>query len=382
MIFFIVSILLILFTTAYLIIISMITYGWFKLKTYYPYDNKPKTKISVIIPARNEENNIQNCLNDIIKQDYPNELYEIIVIDDNSEDNTFNIVKSVIKKTGKDGPSIILIKNIFKELSGKKQAIRNGLLRSSGEIIVTTDADCRFKSSWIRIIADYFDNNDTILLSGPVTFLPSKKIFKTLQSLEFLSLIASAAGLIKTGKPILGNASNMAFFKEAYLEAEKSRTDYIHASGDDIFLIYQIKKIYGASKIGFLKNYEAAVNTEAITSLKEFFSQRIRWVSKASIYKDRFAILVSWITFLFNLSLIFGLITAIFYTVFFQIIMIFFFIKLLIDFPVMLGICHFSKKMRLLWSFIPLEIINVFYVPIIAFAGIFLTTEWKERKIY
>lgn len=375
-------ILLILLTIGYVFIISIITYGWFKLKTYHSKSIKTKTKISIIVPARNEESNIQNCLNDLVNQNYPVELYEIIIIDDDSEDNTYKLVKTFIDSKKKDGPEIILIRNSNDQLiAGKKTAIREGIRISSGELIITTDADCRFSSEWIRIIADYFNENDIKLLTGPVVFFKSNSIFKSMQTLEFLSLIASAAGFIGAGNPILGNASNLAFHKKTYFEAEKIRTDYDLASGDDVFLLHYIKKIYGASKIGFLKNHNSVVTTLAMNTLKELFSQRMRWVSKARKYKDPLLIITSWITFVVNFSLFVGFMLSIAFNQLFHLMLLLLLIKILADLPVLAGVCYFARRSKLLLLLIPLEIINIVYVTIIAFAGIFFKTRWKGKEI-
>ncbi len=374
----------ILLCISYATIISIITYGWFKLKTYKPSGKEPITKISIIIPAKNEENNIIKCLDGLIDQDYPVELYEIVVIDDNSDDNTYNIVKSHIDSNSGKRPEIILIKTESSNqlIAGKKQALRAGIKRSSGEVIITSDADCRFNNNWIRIIADYFENNDIKLLIGGVSFLKSKNSIINMQLLEFLGLIASAAGFARLGKPILGNAANLSFRKNAFLDVEKYRRDYDHASGDDIFLIQQINKLYGVSSISFLKNREAFVYTGSKSTLREFFSQRMRWVSKSRINKEPITMVVAWITLLFNLILLAGLIAGIFYKQAFVYICILLLIKIIIDFPVMTGIASFTNRKKLLWLLLPLEIINIFYVVIIAVAGNFFKTRWKGRKVY
>lgn len=360
------------------------TFGWFRLKDYIHSGNQPKTKITIIIPARNEEKNIKECLNDLINQDYPNGLYEIIIIDDDSDDNTYGIIKSYIDDKIKESPLLILLKNSNNDqrIAGKKQAIRSGIERASGELIITTDADCRFNSKWINLIADYFNKNDIKLLSGPVVFSKSNNLFISSQSLEFMSLIASTAGFISIGVPILGNAANLSFEKDVFPEVERTRTDYDHASGDDIFLIRQVRKYYGSSAIGFIKNKDAIVFTEAKPGVKEFFSQRMRWVSKSRRYNDYVITTVSWFTFLVNFSLLAGFVTGALYPKYISYALILLIIKLIIEFPLMLGIASFADRKRLLWLYIPVEIVNIFYIVVIAIAGVFFKTKWKGREIY
>ncbi len=376
--------LLILISVAYFMIIGIINLGWFKLKTYKPSGKEPKTRLSVIIPAKNEEENIADCLNDLIRQDYPKELFEIIIVDDGSTDNTYRIVSAFIDSNTGRGPNITLIRSEAgdKLIAGKKEAIRSGIKISSAEVILTSDADCRFNRKWISMIADYFENNDIKLLTGGVNFRNTKTIFQKMQVLEFLSLIVSGAGFIGLGFPILGNAANLSFRKEAFLEVEKYRIDYDHSSGDDIFLIHKIKKHYRASAIGFLKNRDAIVLTEPITTLRALFSQRMRWVSKSRKYKDPVITIVAWITFLFNFLLITGFAISAFYPQYLCSLIILLIIKIIVEFSLMLGIASFTKRRSLLWLFILLEITNIFYVVIIAFAGYFGKAKWKGKDVY
>ncbi|MCD4681346.1 MAG: glycosyltransferase [Bacteroidales bacterium] len=368
----------------YVIMTITISYGWYSLKTYKLSGKELRLKISVIIAAKNEEDNIGNCLNDLINQDYPKELFEVIIVDDCSTDNTYSITKSFIEANSAEVPKITLIKSDKWDqlIAGKKEAIRSGVNISSGEIIITSDADCRFKSKWLSIISDYFENNDIKLLTGAVAFPKSNNIFNNLQSLEFLSLIASAAGFARAGKPILSNAANLCFYKNTFLEVEKFRTDYDHASGDDIFLLLHIKKLYGASKINFLKNYDTIVYTDAISSIKGFFSQRMRWVSKSRKYKDPIITFVVYVTFFYNSLLLTGFLISIFHYRFFPFFILLLLIKIIADLPVMAGITYFNKRSELLWFLIPLEIINILYVVIIAVAGYFFKAKWKNKDVY
>lgn len=363
----------------------IINLGWFKLKTYKHSHLDPQITISVIIPAKNEERNIADCLTDLINQSYPKNLYEIIVVDDFSTDNTYSIVQSVIKLNSNDDIRIKLISSENKnyKIAGKKFAIRAGIKASSGQIIITSDADCKFGMDWIAIISDYFLNNDVQLLTGPVVFATNKNFFQKLQSLEFLSLIASAAGFISVGLPILGNASNMSFRRTAFLKSEELRNDYNHSSGDDIFLIHAINKYYGPKSVSFIKNMSAIVYTRPMEDINSFLCQRIRWVSKSKKYNDFTITAVAWVTFLFNFMILSVLVVSVFFD-----LSLFYFtaavlvLKTLIELPVFVGITTFTRKVKHLHYIIPLEVINMFYVVTIAFAGYFRKVKWKGKDIY
>jgi cellulose synthase/poly-beta-1,6-N-acetylglucosamine synthase-like glycosyltransferase len=235
---------------------------------------------------------------------------------------------------------------------------------------------------WLSIIADYFNNNEIKLLLGPVSFYDTRGVFKSAQTLEFLGLVASASGFIKLGYPLLGNAANMSFPKEAFLIAEKYRTDYDHPSGDDIFLIQAIVKAFGNRSVNFLKNNDAIVYTNPMTSLRSFFSQRMRWVSKSKKHQNAVFSFVAWITFLFNSTILFSIVLSIIYPEIAFTALLLIIIKTLTELPLMFGITRFTSKLSLLWLILPLEIINVFYVVFIAFAGYFGKAKWKGKTVY
>ena len=156
------------FCLMYVILIGWFTYGWFSMVEYFPLREKYKTKLSVVIPSRNEERNIVNCLNDLIKQDYPKELFEIIIIDDDSTDKTANIVNDFINNNPEKEITLISSKNSKIPFQGKKQAIKTAVSVSKGDFIITTDADCRMREKWLSTIAAYFESQKIkmIILNG------------------------------------------------------------------------------------------------------------------------------------------------------------------------------------------------------------------------
>ena len=141
----------------YLVYASLIIYyrlGWLQIQTMgdlkQESNRKLHTTISVIISARNEEENIRECLESIVMQNYPRELFETIVVDDFSTDNTAKIISSFYKKD----VSLISLKDFIGEQrinSYKKKAIEIAIAQSTGELIVTTDADCFAKENWLEI---------------------------------------------------------------------------------------------------------------------------------------------------------------------------------------------------------------------------------------
>ncbi|MCK4361341.1 MAG: glycosyltransferase [Bacteroidales bacterium] len=376
----IISIFLICLCFAYVFVILAFTYGWVRLEKFVLSDKEPKTKVSIIIPARNEEQNITDILYDLLKQSYPKNLFEIIVVDDFSTDNTKNLIKDFINSNPGLKIKLITTESGSPQISGKKQAIKTGLKNSSAELIVTTDADCRVSKNWLSTIIDFYEKKHPKMIVGPVCFLNDNKWFKKLQSLEFLSLIASGAGAIEIGLPIMCNGANLAYQKQAFDEVNGFETKNEFVSGDDVFLLLKIRKKWGSSAINFLKNSDAVAYTGAKKSFREFISQRIRWVSKSSGYTDFSITTTALVVYLFNLGLLAGFVFGLFYYELLPVVLIMFIVKLVIDLPILVGITKFVRRRKLLWNYLPLQIIYVIYISFMGIFGNFLKFEWKGRK--
>ena len=365
----------------YVILIGWFTYGWFSMGEYFPLREKYKTKLSVIIAARNEENNIVNCLNDLIKQDYPKDLFEIIIVDDDSSDKTVNLINDFISNESETQITLITSKKAKISFQGKKQAIKTAVSVSKGDFIITTDADCRMGKKWLSTIAKYYETQNIKMIICPVCFHKDNSVFKKIQNLEFLSLIASGAGSAKISHPIMCNGANLAFSKSAYNNVTSEGKEDNFTSGDDIFLMLKIKRKYGSQAIQFLKSYDAIVYTEAKKTIKEFIGQRIRWVSKSRGYSSTSLILTSLIIYIFNYFLLLGVILSFFFPEFISFTIILFLIKCIIDLPILAGITKFVKRKNLLLFFLPLQLIYILYISIIGFVGNFMKFEWKGRKV-
>jgi cellulose synthase/poly-beta-1,6-N-acetylglucosamine synthase-like glycosyltransferase len=291
-IFIIISVLLLL---PYLILILYYWQSWLKIKEYDVADQKiigEGVSISVIIPARNEEKNIGNCLRSIINQTYSERLFEIIVIDDHSTDKTAEVVKSfrknnirVIKLADITGNSILN--------SYKKKAVETGVGMALGSLIVTTDADCVAPLKWLQTIASFYNTTGTVFIAAPVSYFPIlpndsflKKFFKIFQSLDFMTLQGITGASVSKKIHNMCNGANLAYEKKVFYEVNGFEGIDSIASGDDMLLMHKIQKLY-PDKIGFLKSRDSIVKTGAAETLANFLNQRVRWASKADKYPDK-----------------------------------------------------------------------------------------------
>jgi cellulose synthase/poly-beta-1,6-N-acetylglucosamine synthase-like glycosyltransferase len=331
--------------------------------------------VSVIIAARNEDSTIERCLESLLDQDYPLDAYEIIVVDDHSTDTTFDIVTSMTnaRPTGK----ISAISLRGGAASGKPQAISRGIQNARGEIILCTDADCVAPRQWIRSMMACFEPS-VAFVAGPVLELPSSSIFSRLQSLEFLGLITTAAGLIGTGTPIICNGANVAYRKSAFLHV--SGYGGQDSSCDDETLMQRIVT-RNIGRVVFNGDPEATVVTSSPNSFREFWHQRTRWAAKRGRYENamilfRLVLLYSFFAIAL-LSAVFALSEPALWTLIVPV----FLLKTVGD---LLVLQRGAKMLRQRISLLYFVIAELFHVPYIALAGLisqFASIRWKGRTL-
>lgn len=371
--------LLIFFGMVYVIIILIYTIGWFKLKTYTLAKDNLNTFVSIIIPARDEENNIGHLLRKLVQQDYPKENYEIIVVDDHSTDKTAEIVSEFIHQHPTHNIEILHLSNPNPESTYKKKAITKAIEASKGELIITTDADCSVNENWLRSFVSFYLNENPQMIVGPVCFQNESSFFEKMQSFEFLSLIAITAGAIRIRRPIMCNGANLAYKKSAFIKVGGFGNDKF-SSGDDVFLMLKTRKQFGNKSVRFLKNINAIVYTEPKKNLKEFIHQRVRWASKNKVYSVKI-LMVSFTVYMVNLLLILGLLMAIIFPVIFKTVCICMIIKMLIDLPILFGITKFANRRKIMYFVFPMIILYPVYIIITGALGIIGNYQWKGRKI-
>jgi cellulose synthase/poly-beta-1,6-N-acetylglucosamine synthase-like glycosyltransferase len=366
----------------FLYAIQIIQYaiGWMNVTAIIP--RSPTHKIAVIIAVRNEEAMIENCLKALLDQNYPSQLFDVILVDDFSEDGTVDCVKRISKTHS----NVFILKLDVADGTGKKAAIRKGILYTDATIIVTTDADCWMEKDWLTTIAAGFENDSTKMVVAPVAFCNEKNVFEKMQSLEFMALIASTAGAIFYKKPIMCNGANLAYLRTSFFEVNGFDGVNHISTGDDVLLMYKLSKIY-PNGIRFLKDSKAIVYTHPKNNLMGFINQRKRWASKPFSLLNRATKYTSVLVFLTNLSSIM-LIISLFCLGkidishgFALICLILLGIKCIIDFLLLFLASSFFGKRSLLIYFLPEQIIYMFYV---VFIGLLSTTKsfsWKGREL-
>ena len=263
----------------YSILIIYYWQSWNSIPDFIPTEKSFQTKISVIIPARNEEDNIGKLLIALQQQTYPKDLFEVIVIDDHSTDKTIEVVRKF--------PEVKLLQ--LKEgniNSYKKKAIETGIAAANGKLIVTTDADCMPGKEWLQILASFKEKNNAVFIAAPVVFENNSSLLQKFQALDFLVLQGITGAAVYKRSMAMCNGANLAYEKKAFDEVSGFSGINQIASGDDMLLMHKIWKKY-PDKIFYLKSKDAIVQTQPMKTRKEFFNQRIRWASKARYYEDK-----------------------------------------------------------------------------------------------
>jgi len=326
-----------------------------------------------VIPIRNESSNIENLLTDLSLQDYPEERFEVILVDDHSKDVTLELINQF--KTNIRCRVIQLSDHDY----GKKAALIKGLKATNTDLVLTTDGDCRLKKHWISEMAEFYSSRPAKLIFGTVLFSDKNTFWDKMQSLEFLSLVTAAAGMAGIQKPILCNAANMGFDRKSYLRFANHHPSQI-VSGDDIFYLHWLKKRH-PDEIHFLKSPSSFVVTTSPESLRDFIGQRIRWTSKSKYYRDRHSIITALIIFIVSFSLLGLLVGSFFCKLSLQGFLLLFIVKGIADFIFLYKMTSFYNMRHLLKVFMPLEFIYFFYVTVIGITGNLFSFNWKGRKI-
>jgi cellulose synthase/poly-beta-1,6-N-acetylglucosamine synthase-like glycosyltransferase len=362
----------------------------FKLTTS---DWKPITRISVIIPARNEAQNMGSCLQSLIKQSYPGELFEVLVVDDHSTDDTAAIVTSFNVSNIK----LLALKDLV-AVNGfnsyKKKAIEIAITRSTGELIVTTDADCIVPPTWLQTIAAFYEEKKPSFIVMPVAIHRSNKFIEIFQALDFMTLQGITGASVNKKFHSMCNGANLAYTKKVFIAVDGFAGIDTIASGDDMLLMHKIFKQDPAGVL-FLRSKEVIVQTQPVNSIKDFFSQRIRWASKADHYDDKRIFGVLLIVYLFNLLLLALPVISIFSNNKFSIHIypvtvvgalmdwwLFLLItKTIIELFFLYPVAKFFNKRKLLWLFPLMQPFHILYTVIAGWLGKFGSYKWKGRNV-
>jgi cellulose synthase/poly-beta-1,6-N-acetylglucosamine synthase-like glycosyltransferase len=361
----------------YTVLLLLYRYWWSKTKTVTVNSTfQPSTGFSIIIPARNEEQNINACLQSIAQLNYPNELFEVIVMDDFSTDATV--------ATAQQFPfvKVLELKTLLNEKinSYKKKAIELGIAASTGDYIVTTDADCIVPENWLYNFAFIIQQKPTVFIAAPVAMKEERSAIKVFQSLDFLSLQGITAASVGAGFHSMCNGANLCYSKEAFYKVDGFKgVDHI-ASGDDMLLMHKLYKQY-PNEVHYCKAADSIVLTEPVETVAAFFRQRIRWASKADKYDDKRIFAVLLLVYLLNVWLLVLAISCFFISNNLQLLLLALGIKTIAELFFLFPVARFFQKQQLLVWFPLAQPFHIVYTVIAGWLGKFGNYEWKGRTV-
>ncbi len=372
-------------TLFYLILMGYYRWGWNKIKQPNNSESTlPNTPVSIIIPTRNEEKNIIQCLTAIYKQTYSKKNVEVIVVDDYSTDTTTQVVNSFKEKKEWTQLQLLELRDTSNERY-KKAAITAGIKQAKGELILTTDADCTMGHEWLTEVVKFFKQTNAVLVSGAVVFDWDKKkqnilshFFLQIQQLEFAGLVGIGGAALQLKFPNMCNGANMAYKKEVFDEVGGYIGNDNLLSGDDEFLMHKVFSKY-PKQVHFLKNKKTIVKTPPAFTFKAFMAQRMRWVSKSTKYSDKRITAVLAMAYLFNLSIVvngfLGFINPLIWWVAIGQLVF----KIFVEYWFYATVLKYFNLKHLLKYIIAAQPFHILYVLIIGILGNFGSYSWKGR---
>jgi|ERR1043165_54441 cellulose synthase/poly-beta-1,6-N-acetylglucosamine synthase-like glycosyltransferase len=378
----------ILFSALYLILVLYFFIGWIRLKKPEGGSEKLEVKkqpfVSIVIPTRNESENIKACLESIFKQNYPANLFEVIMVDDYSTDPTIRFAKEV------ENPNLLIL-NLMQYLGNpgeyvpnKKKAIALGIKNAKGDLIITTDGDCTMGENWLSSMVACFQKGEYKLLTGPVMMKPAYWPLEVFQQVDVMNLSGITGATLRNGFPTMCNGANLMYAKDTFHEVEGFKGNHDIPTGDDIFLMHKINERWPGS-VGYVKNCDACVYTKPEKGLSRFISQRKRWIGKSTKLADFRVPMVLYFAYFFNLLLIgtgvFAAVCFYMYDMAWLPVAIVGGTKLFADWLFNIPISIFFKKWYMLLLLPFIEVLYVLYVIVIGPLSLMGRYRWKDRLV-
>lgn len=355
----------------------LIFYFYYGLFHFSQTTAQSKLTVTVLVPARNEQDNIIHCLESLHCQTYPAESWRVLIIDDDSSDDTAERVRKFIS----DKPQFTLLQHArnSSQPTYKKQALKFALQQVSSDIVMTIDADTLAQPSWIEKMAGLYED-DTGLVAGVVTFPASLEntFFHKIQTLEFAGIVFCGVGAAGQKNPLICNGSNLSYRLQAFKEAGGYATNEFLPSGDDDLLLQNIQK-NTSWKVKYSVNSQTINYTRPVDDWYNFINQRSRWASKSLHYPKKwlFAIMATFYIYYLLIMILFpftlmGLFPWKFYVAGVL-------LKIIPEALLLWKALAVLKRRDLMKYFLPAQIFQLSYVAIVGIRGFFHRFSWKER---
>lgn len=354
--------------------IGRLAFGFKKVASFENLDLLQKNKLSIVVPFRNEAENLPDLLYSFSQLNYPREYFEVVFVNDASQDNSVEI----IEKFPALSFSFQIINNERNSNSPKKDAISTAIDHIKNDWIITTDADCFVSQDWLKILDNYIQNYNPEMIVGAVSYFTDESFLQQFQQLDLMSLQGATIGSFGIQKPFMCNGANFAYTKKLFQEINGFEGNNGIASGDDVFLLQKANKKH-PEKVHYLKSDANIVLTKPLENFKSLFYQRVRWASKTTSYKSSFGKTLAVTVFAGNLAIVISFFLTLFSIFSFWNWYLLFAIKIFIDFAILYQTGKFLKPKSVKFFLIS-NLFYPFFSTSVAVFSFFGKYEWKGRK--
>lgn len=363
--------LLYLLLAVYFIAILGLIYGFDKVNQTDFIGLKPKTKFTIIVPFRNESENLPKLLESFSNLNYPAEFFEVILVDDASEEKYIVL----------DFPfKICLINNNRISNSPKKDAITTAMQLVNSDWVFTTDADCLVPKNTLLTLDNYIQLHNVSMIAGAVSYTCENSFLHHFQQLDLASLQGATIGSFGLKKAFMCNGANFAYTKILFDALNGFHGNDKIASGDDVFLLQKAVAQF-PNQVHYLKSKNTIVLTKPLDQWKSLFYQRLRWASKTKSYQSNFGKTLGILVFMGNLSLVCCFVLSVFGVISVLSLISLYFMKLTID-----SILIYKTNSFLTNKLIQYLILSSLFYPFfsvgVAVYSLFGKYEWKGRRFF
>ncbi len=370
-------ILVVLIAVVYAWLILWLYTGIYRIPEFVRTEVSPKTRFSIIIPFRDEAENLPSLLQSIAQLDYPKHQFEVWGVNDASSDHSVALIQDFLLNN--PHLPITIIENQRQSASPKKDAILSAIKQCRFDWILTTDADCLLPKNWLQIYDDFIQKKKPVFIAGLVSYKEQKGFLYQFQQFDWMSLVGVTLGSFGWQKPLMCSGANLAYSKYAFLAIDGFKGNDQIASGDDVFLLHKMEQAY-PEHVYFLKAKEAMVRTSSVSSWPELWQQRIRWAAKTGKIPSKRLAYTGIVVFVTNLTLILLAVRVFVVKETFLLLSIFFLSKLIFDTLLVRKLARvLDQKISTLAWFLS-SIVYPFFSTAVAITSFFLPYSWKGRR--
>ncbi len=262
------------------LIIALVYFAWLfilsRTKKHSPAKELHYPTVSILLAFRNEEQCLERCISGLKALNYPRDKVEILLLDDQSDDQSVEIAQNLIKDDGRF--RLISVPESKGKLQGKMHALSYGIKFAKSEILAVTDADCYTEQDWLVDSIRYMTSKTGLL--GAFTHIDDRdnSYFSKLQNndMHILQTIAARSAFMNKPLTLLGN--NMFFRRDAYDEiGGYEALDF--SITEDFALMNAIQKTKKWNIVYRFPSKRSRVIAKAEKSFKDLGAQRLRWVA-------------------------------------------------------------------------------------------------------